>query len=380
MTSKERVRAAINHQPVDEVPLGFYAVDYDTVQAVLGRRTYVRNKVESQIAIWEGRRDELVESFKKDAVDFYRKIDCADLIIYKEAALVPPKGYEPDPPERIADDMWRDRHGNVYKVSEIANEIVKVESGEQEEPTYTAEDFERPVQERPPDPSVFEAMDYLIEQLGHERYIAAPAGGMTVMPLLGGMAEGLMMYVTHPEVVEAAIRRNVQRGNIRDEYYIRPGHDGAFLEEDFGGTMGPLISPSMFEQMCAPGLKRRVQHVKQLVPEVIFHSCGDNRPLMSYIVDAGADCYQSMQTNAGMEVGALTAKWGDKMAFWGGVAVENLIGGTPEDVRNDVRTAIQRGAPGSGFILGPSHSIAKGTKYDNFMAMLDEYDKWKSKF
>jgi hypothetical protein len=31
------------------------------------------------------------------------------------------------------------------------------------------------------------------------------------------------------------------------------------------------------------------------------------------------------------------------------------------------------GAPGSGFILGPSHSIAYGTKYDNFMAMLDEY-------
>jgi len=81
-----------------------------------------------------------------------------------------------------------------------------------------------------------------------------------------------------------------------------------------------------------------------------------------------------------MEVGALKEKWGRKMAFWGGIAMEYLIQGTPDDVRKNVRESIQRGAPGSGFILGPSHSIAKGTKYDNFMAMLDEYAKWKSKF
>jgi hypothetical protein len=31
--------------------------------------------------------------------------------------------------------------------------------------------------------------------------------------------------------------------------------------------------------------------------------------------------------------------------------------------------------PGGRFILGASHSIAVGTKYDNFMAMLDEYTK-----
>ena len=41
---------------------------------------------------------------------------------------------------------------------------------------------------------------------------------------------------------------------------------------------------------------------------------------------------------------------------------------------------MERGAPGGGFILGPSHSIAKGTKYENFMAMLDEYDRLKDKF
>ena len=97
-------------------------------------------------------------------------------------------------------------------------------------------------------------------------------------------------------------------------------------------------------------------------------------------VEAGVQCYQSLQTNAGMEIGRLKAAYGDKLCFWGGIALENLIQGSPEDVRKNVREAMERGAPGGGFILGPSHSIAKGTKYDNFMAMLDEYNRLKDKF
>jgi len=51
--------------------------------------------------------------------------------------------------------------------------------------------------------------------------------------------------------------------------------------------------------------------------------------------------------------------------------------GTPEEVREDVRYAIRYGMPEGGFILGPSHSIAYGVKYYNFMAMLDEHAKLK---
>ena len=74
MNGKERVIAAIEKKEVDRIPLGFYAVDYDTIEKVLGRKTYVRNKIEIQIALWEGRRDEVAESLKKDTVDFYNKI------------------------------------------------------------------------------------------------------------------------------------------------------------------------------------------------------------------------------------------------------------------------------------------------------------------
>jgi len=375
MDSKERVRRAIARKPVDKVPLGFYVVDYDIIEQVIGRETYVRNKVKSQIAFWEGRRDEVVESYKEDTVEFYRKIDICDLICFKEAPIVPPKGYVPeDAPRRISDDLWRDRRGRVYKVSQVSNEFVVVEDPTVWETEYTVEQFLEEVEDEPPDPTIFEAVDYLVEQLGSERYIAGSSGGLNAFVLLGNTERGLLEYALHPEVVKAAIEFRCRCGNTMDKYYIRPGQDGVLFEEDTAGTNGPLISPAMYREFCYPAVRERTRHVKLFGKQVLMHNCGDTRLLMDMYVEAGIECYQSLQTNAHMYLPDLQERWGHAMAFWGGIATEKLIDGTPQEVRDNVRDVMTKAAPRGGFILGPSHSIAKGTKYDNFMAMLDEFE------
>ena len=380
MNSKERVRAAINREPVDEVPLGFYVVDYDTIEKVIGRRTYVRNKITSQIALWEGRRDEVVESYKKDTVEFYQKIDCVDLICFKECPIVPPRDYEYETPRQIDEITWQFKDGRVYQAAPSSNMLTCVENPNAKEVEYTVEQFEKPVEDVEPDPSIFEAVDYLIEHLGKDRYIMGKSGGVTALVLLGGMARGLLEYALHPDVVRAATRRCVLSQNMRDKYQIRPGQDGVLLEQDMAATKGPLISPKMFREFCFDAMAERVARTKSFGMQVAMHNCGNNWDILDQIADAGVQCYQSMQPQAGMHVGRCKEAFGDRMAFWGGIILDDLVAGTPEDVRNDVRTAFQEGAPGGGFILGPSHSIAYGAKYENFMAMLDEYDKLKSKY
>ncbi|HRU07641.1 MAG TPA: hypothetical protein P5137_17910, partial [Candidatus Brocadiia bacterium] len=123
MNSIERVRAAIDRKPVDQVPLGLYVVDHDTIEKVIGRKTLVRDKINAQIALWEGRRDEVAESYKKDTVEFYRKLDCVDIICFKEAARLPPKDYEPLRPRRIDERTWEDKHGRVWQASYDSNMI-----------------------------------------------------------------------------------------------------------------------------------------------------------------------------------------------------------------------------------------------------------------
>ena len=382
VNSKERVRAALDRKPVDKVPLGFYVVDHDTISHVIGRPTYVRNKPGLQLAFWEGRRDEVVESMKEDVTDFYNKIDCADLLTFKQASLVPPRGYKPvDAPKKIAKNTYGDARGNVWKIAPEANDVMLVHDADEPEelPTYSLADFEDRTPPEKPDPTVFELQEHLVNEFGDDRYIAGCGGGVIGITLLGGTEYGLMTMALQPEVIRACNRRLLYEQNIMDEYVIRPGIDGILTEHDMAGSNGPLVSPAMFRELCFPYYRERIQRMKKLVPHVILHNCGNNMPIMDMLVDGGIDCYQSIQTTSEMSIRKLAQSYGDRICVWGAVALEHLVSGTPDDVRKSVRQCFEEAGETPGFILGPSHSIAFGTKYENFMAMLDEFVKLRDR-
>ncbi|MDP2981943.1 MAG: hypothetical protein Q8O92_01265, partial [Candidatus Latescibacter sp.] len=111
MTSKERVNAVLRGEIPDKVPWGEWAVDFDTVGRVLGHETYYRAKAKSQFAFWEGRRDEVVQSWKEDAIAFFRKMDCFDIINVAAMAssVAPPRGFEFEKPKKIGENTWEFR-------------------------------------------------------------------------------------------------------------------------------------------------------------------------------------------------------------------------------------------------------------------------------
>lgn len=382
MNSRERVEACIRREKIDAVPLAFYAADHDTVSKVLGRPTFVRNKVGIRLALWEGRRAEVAESLKRDSVEFYRKIELCDLITWKEADLLPPKDYQPEKVKKLDDTHYEDEKGKVYHLSWESNEITCVKNPEHESKEWSLADFEKPLPVNPPDKSCFEAHDYFIEQMGKTRYVTGHAGGLDARPLFGGTERGLMAYVLDPEMVKAGIQRYAELYDALDEYYCRPQLPGVLIEEDLCSTKGPMLSPDMYREFCLPSFKSRIDHIKKVTggAQVIFHSCGNNRKLQDQFIEAGVDVLQSIQSIPEMWVGDLKKEAGDRMALWGGIPVEELILGTPESVRKAIRNSMEAAAPGGGFILGPSHSVAYGTKYENFMAMLDEFDKLRFKY
>ncbi|MDO8686295.1 MAG: uroporphyrinogen decarboxylase family protein [Clostridiales bacterium] len=375
MNSKEVINAVLNHRNPDYIPLGTYAIDCDTAEKVLGHETYVRNKIKIQIALWEGRRDEVAQSLKEDSVELFRKLDCIDVIIpFKEAIILPPKNYVPAKIKKLDDKTWENEDGCIYQYSEMSNDIAVVKYPEVK---YLEEDFSREPEYIIPDESIFEAYDYLLSHMKHDRFMAGVSGGFNVMPLLGGMENGLMEYYFNPELLQLAIQQSVKLENFLDQYYIRDGVDQIFVEIDPATTTGPLLPPEKFRGFCLPAMKQRIENIKKYRDKVMLHSCGNTWKLMDMFIEAGIDCNQSLQTGAGMDIKRLKEEYGRKMCFWGGASIEKLIMGTMEEVREDVRYAMQFGSPEGGFILGPSHSIAYGVKYDNFMAMLDEHSKLK---
>ena len=75
MNSLERVLATVNHQEPDRVPLGEWGIDHDHVSRIIGKDTFWRNRKATTIALWENRRDEVVESMKEDCVRLVEALD-----------------------------------------------------------------------------------------------------------------------------------------------------------------------------------------------------------------------------------------------------------------------------------------------------------------
>ena len=72
----------------------------------------------------------------------------------------------------------------------------------------------------------------------------------------------------------------------------------------------------------------------------------------------------------------LKERVGDRICLWGGIWHEHIIAGTVEDIRNDARYAFQHAAPGGGYIMGSTHSLAVDAKKENVLEMKRCRDEW----
>jgi hypothetical protein len=375
MNSKERVLTVLNGGIPDRVPFGEFAIDFDTIEQIIGHETYVRAKARSQIAFWEGRHAEVAESYRKDQIELYEKLD-VDFVTFPMATWhIPPETDDP-PPRKVNENTWEDRYGRVFKFSPITRDITCVKDPVRDAQEYKAEDFldrEPELPER--DPRSWEIMDGVIQRFKDEKFICGPSGGEVGIVFLGGMERGMMKLVTDPETVRAATAFYVSQQNLADEVMVHPDQDGVMWGQDFAMSKGPMISPRMFRDLFLDANKARVDNLHRKDIKVIKHCCGDAWDLMDIFLEIGYDCYQSVDQAAGEDLCKLKQGYGDKIPLWGGVDVDLLLHGTPEEVRADVREAMACAKPGGGYIFGTSHSVAVGTQYENFMAMLDEYHK-----
>jgi uroporphyrinogen-III decarboxylase len=375
MTSKERVFATLEGRIPDRVPYGEFAVDFDTVEKIIGHETYLRAKAKSQIAFWEGRDDEVAESWRKDHIELHRRLEL-DIVTFPMATWEMPLETDDPPPRRIDPTTWEDKYGRLYKLSEITHDITCVRDPVRDVRVFTAAEFQR--EPGPPlrDERSWKILDAVIREFKSEKFICGPSGGSIGIVLLGGMERGLLELGENPEAVRAATAFLIRQQNLADEVMIHPDSDAVLWAEDLGYGKGPLISPAMFRDFFLEANTARVRNVKEnFGKKIMKHCCGNINALMDDFVEIGYDAYQSIQPTAGMDLCVLKKTYGGRITLWGGVAVENLVGGTPDDARQDVRRAMACAKPGGRFILGSSHSVAVGTKYENYMAMLDEYRK-----
>ena len=361
MTPKERMKATLALEEPDRVPTGEFATDHSVIAEALGRPTYLRGKRRYTEALWDGRRDEVVDGMKRDLVEFTLKMGL-DMV---PVSGVPHKDMPILKPTQIAEDMWEDANGNILKHSIETDDIgLHKESGK----GAPRPDFELPAE---PHESEMELVHHVIKELGETHFVfARPSrfgtpGGYT----RGWTAERFIEIAEDPEGVAEKEMIGAERSRASIAPFAEAGVDGISIGADYGFNSGPFVSPETFAKVYFPAMKRRCDVVHDFGLPALFHSCGNNRIILDQMVAAGMDAYQAIQPIE--RIHEIKQEFGDRLTLWGGVSTDTLQRGTPEQVRQQALFTIKHCGPGGGLILSSSHSVIVRTPLANYQALFD---------
>jgi uroporphyrinogen decarboxylase len=371
MLPRERVLTALRHEEPDLVPWGEHSIDYTTYEAILGWETLVQAKFRQDRAYWDGRRDEVVEQYKRDVPALAEALGM-DIITVPR---VPPKGYHPEPLEQVDHETYRDKAGNIWRVSATTHDLrpYQLVGPPPGPPTLDSlqEQIDRIDSEGvpAPDESTSEAARDIIARYRDTHFLNMCVGDID-FPYFGRTDdERFLNLALYPELHAKLAELNGKRAVAMVRHYAELGLDSIMPCGDLGSSTGLLASPRIIEEHMAPWWKAYVDEAHKHGLFCIKHCCGSIWEALPFFVEVGYDGYEGIQASGGMDMKRLKEEYGEQLTLWGGIWNEHLILGTPEDIDADARYAIRWGAPGGGFIYGASHSLAVGSTRENLLEM-----------
>jgi uroporphyrinogen decarboxylase len=228
----------------------------------------------------------------------------------------------------------------------------------------------------PPDPEAPDALGHLPEVVarykGQKPIIWVGRDSFFNPSYLRGMERLLMDYVLDPQLAHDVIEICLRYDLRLTERAIEAGVDIVVLGDDYADKNGPMMSPEHFREFILPGLRRAIESARNAGAYVIKHSDGNLWPILDMIVDAGPDAINPIEPAAGMDIGEVKRKYGERVCIVGNIDCGDLLcHGTPEMVREAVRECIEAAAPGGGFMLASSNSIHSSVRPGNYVAMAE---------
>jgi len=193
-----------------------------------------------------------------------------------------------------------------------------------------------------------------------------------------GMDTFLLNMAMRPKFAQALLERIAQScEEIMSGFLEAVGDkiDIIKIGDDLGTESSLLISPQMYRQMLKPIHAAFIQSIKsQTSARVFFHTDGDVFPLIDDFIEIGVDILNPIQTSAGKmaNLEELKRRYGKDLVFCGAIDTKRILpNGTPEEVRDEVRRAIDILGPGGGYMVSSVHTIMNDVPPKNILAMVD---------
>jgi uroporphyrinogen decarboxylase len=144
-----------------------------------------------------------------------------------------------------------------------------------------------------------------------------------------------------------------------------------WFSDDIAYRTGLLISPSTYRQYLFPWLTKMGDICRKASLPFIFHSDGVLWEVLDDLTDCGISALHPIEPIS-MDILEVKRRYGDRLCLVGNVEVDTLSRGTPEEVRDEVRTLLREVAPGGGYCIGSSNTVPNYARLENYKAMIEE--------
>lgn len=190
-------------------------------------------------------------------------------------------------------------------------------------------------------------------------------------------AAWLMALELAPDLVASELEHLMEQGLADIELAASLGVDVAFAGGDFCTKNGPAFSPATFDALFLPRLKKLTEQCGRNGMRYVFNTDGITWPVAgSLYVSSGIHGLGEIDYGAGMRLGELRRQHPHLTLFGNLDCGGALVFGSEQDVRRTVREILDD-TGGVGHVAGSSNAVMPETPPANYLAMLDEIDKYE---
>ena len=411
MTPKQRIRAAIDHQQPDKLPIDFGSSFITGIHCSVVEKLRDHYKLEKRpVKVCEPY--QMLGAVEADLLDAMR-LDVQPIFPQRTIFGFPNENWKPWTTPWGQDVLTsehfkttEDNKGNTYIYPK--GETDAPPSGHMPKTSYFFDTIERIDPDFDEDelnlednleefgPMSKEEKTYWIEQTkiwrGSDRAISVhlngtclgdialvPAPFLTHPKGVRGVADWYMLSAEEPDFLKTLFDRQTKIAleNMTKLHQIA----GDLIDvvvvcgTDFGTQNSLFCSVPSMRDIWLPRYKQINDWIHTNTNWRTFkHSCGAVEPLVDTFIDCGFDILNPVQCSAdGMDPQGLKDNYGDRITFWGGGVntQKTLPFGTPEQVRKEVLSRCEIFAPGGGFVFNAIHNVQAKSPIENVIAMID---------
>jgi len=367
MTSRDRLRMALNHREPDRVPIDFGQDFHNGINEVAYRNllAYLHMEIPESIRVYDLMQrlavvdERVLERFRVDT---------------RYLMANPNENWE----QKVeADGSFEDEWGVYRRRCGYYCENVRAPLADK-----TLEEVARFHFPDPSEKSRFRGLREHAERLYTTTPYALMAGQAASLYYFPAELRGFERFmgdlVMEPRLISLLLDRVLEWMMEFTSHYL--DEIGDYIEvwwmgDDWGMQTGPIMSPMTFRTLFKPLYKRLIDMVKSKTKaRVCIHTCGATYWILQDLVDVGVDIVHPLQPTAVGNDDPVRIKkdFGDRLSFYSNLANTTILPhGQPEDAATEVRRKIAALAPGGGYIFSGGHNIQADVPPANIVTMFD---------